>query len=173
MSRCLCLPHQLLHTLFTHSTQGAIGLFRAFKYVHCVDFFENALFKSSGQKILSTTSASLAFSRALNGQQRQRWLLFKKTSVYLQRQFLELTTGHSIDYQLCRSDIHCILRNRGNQHYVYILVVTLNSAHNSLSLHTHNCCKLAKCSYSIMGTNEFMIHFHSATNDNICFLIQL
>ena len=48
-SVCVCLlSRQLLHTWFIRCKQGAIRLFTAFLKYECVNFIENALFKSSG-----------------------------------------------------------------------------------------------------------------------------
>ena len=48
-SVCVCLlSRQLLHTWFIRCKQGAIRLFTAFLKYECVNFIENASFKSSG-----------------------------------------------------------------------------------------------------------------------------
>ena len=58
----------------------ALSFLCHFLHMHCVDFIENALFRSYGD-ICWPPLPSLLFWQTFNEQNRQQWLLFKMTSM--------------------------------------------------------------------------------------------
>ena len=60
--------------------QVSLGFLCWSSRMYCVDFVENALFKSSGE-ICWSPRCFLASGWTLDGQKRQRWPLFEKTSM--------------------------------------------------------------------------------------------